>query len=80
MKNAITLGKLMPLLLSSLPHLVLLSVNVHTTNTRYELTHLVMGTIFLVNKYIYQPAGISISMVLISVGLALLAQLTSESW
>ena len=48
MKNVITLGKLIRLLLSSLPLLVLLSVNVHTKNTRIELARLVMGTIFLV--------------------------------
>ena len=48
MKNIITLGKLIRLLLSSLPLLVLLSVNVHTKNTRNELARLVMGTIFLV--------------------------------
>ena len=40
-----TLGKLIHLLLSSLPLLVLLSVNVHTKITRIELA---MGTIFLV--------------------------------
>ena len=39
---------LIHLLLSSLPLLVLLSVNVHTKNTRNELARLVMGTIFLV--------------------------------
>ena len=33
-KNVITLGILICLLLSSLPLLVLLSVNVHTKNTR----------------------------------------------
>ena len=43
-----TLGKLIRLLFSSLPLLVLLSVNVHTKNTRNELVRLVMGTIFLV--------------------------------
>ena len=47
MKNIITLGKLIRLL-SSLPLLVLLSINVHTKNTRNELPRLVMGTIFLV--------------------------------
>ena len=47
MKNVITLGKLIRLLLSSLPLLILLSVNMHT-NTRNELTRLVMGTFFLV--------------------------------
>ena len=48
-KNFITLGKLMCLLLSySLPFLTLLSVNVHTKNTKNELTCLVMGTVFLV--------------------------------
>ena len=47
-KNVITLSKLIGLLLSSLPLLVLLSVNVHTKNTRNELARLVMGTIVLV--------------------------------
>ena len=45
MKNVITLGKLIRLL-SSLPLLVLLSVNMHTKNTRNELARLVMGIIF----------------------------------
>ena len=49
MKNFITLGKLIRLLFS-LPLLVLLSVNVHTKNTRYELARLVMGSIFLVGE------------------------------
>ena len=48
MKNVITLGKLICLLLSSLPLVVLLSINVYTKNTRNELVYLVMGTIFLV--------------------------------
>ena len=47
MKNVISLGKLIRLLLSSLPILVLLSVNVHTKNTRNEFARLVIGTIFL---------------------------------
>ena len=47
-KNVITLGNLIDLLLSSLPLLVLLSVNVHTKYTRNELARLVMGTIVLV--------------------------------
>ena len=46
MKNVITLGKLIGLLLYCLP--LLLSVNVHTKNTRNVLAHPVMGTIFLV--------------------------------
>ena len=45
MKNVITLGKLIGLLLFCLSFL--LSVNVHTKNTN-ELACLVMGTIFLV--------------------------------
>ena len=49
MKNVTTLGKLIGLLLSSLPLLVLLSVNVHTKNRMNELAHLVMGTLFLVH-------------------------------
>ena len=49
MKNVITLGKLIRLLLSSLPLLVFLSVNVRTINTRNELALLVVGIIFLVN-------------------------------
>ena len=47
MKNVITLGKLIGLLLFCLPLFLFLSVNVHTKNTRNELSHLVMGTIFL---------------------------------
>ena len=47
-KNVITLGKLICLLLSSLPFLVLLSVNVHTKYIRNELARPVMGTIVLV--------------------------------
>ena len=43
------LGQFKCLLLSSLPLLILLSVNMHTKNTRNELHRLVMGTIFLVN-------------------------------
>ena len=46
MKNVITLGKLIGQLLFCLS--LLLSVNVHTKNTRNELARLVMGTIFLV--------------------------------
>ena len=49
-KNVITLGKLICVLLSSLPLLVLPSVNVHTKNTTNELARLVMGTIVLVGK------------------------------
>ena len=48
MKNVITLGKLIRLLLTSLPVLVLLSVDMHAKITRTELARLVMGTIFLV--------------------------------
>ena len=48
MKNVIALGKLIGLLFSSLPLLVLLSVNMHTKNSRDELARLVMGTTFLV--------------------------------
>ena len=51
MKKVITLGKLICLLLSFLPLIVLLSVNVHTKNTRNELTRLVMRTVFLVIGY-----------------------------
>ena len=52
MKNVITLGKLIGLLLLfCVPLLLLLSVNVHTKSTRNELARFVMGTIFLV---IYQ--------------------------
>ena len=55
-KNVITLGKLIGLLLFCLPLLFLLSflflktptINIHTKNTRNELSRLVMGTIFLV--------------------------------
>ena len=50
MKNVITLDKLIRLLLSSLPFLVLLSVNVHAKNTRNELTHPVMGMMMMMNK------------------------------
>ena len=49
MKIVITLSKLISLLFSSLPLLVLLSVNVHTINTRNDLARLVMGTVFLVS-------------------------------
>ena len=50
MKNVvITLGKLIGLLLLFCLSL-LLSVNVHTQNTRNELARLVMGTIYI---YIY---------------------------
>ena len=45
MKNVITLGKLIGLLLLFSLSL-LLSVNVHTKTTRNELAHLVMGTIY----------------------------------
>ena len=45
MENVITLGKLIGLLFC-LP--ILFSINVHTKNTRNELTRLVKGTIFLV--------------------------------
>ena len=45
MKNVITCGKLIGLLLFCLP--LLLSINVHTKNTRNEIACLVMGTIFL---------------------------------
>ena len=48
MKNVITLGKLIGLLLFSLP--LLLSINMYTKNTRYELARLVMGTICLVDE------------------------------
>ena len=47
MKNVITFGKLIRLLLSSFPLLVL---NVLTNNTRNEVARLVMGTIFLVES------------------------------
>ena len=47
MKNVITLGKLIHPLLFCLPFL-LLSISVHTNNTRNELARLVMGCIFLV--------------------------------
>ena len=46
MKNV---GKLIGLLLFCLP-LLLLSINMHTKNTRNELARLVIGTIFLVRK------------------------------
>ena len=50
MENVITLGKLIVLLLLfCLP--LLLSVNVHTKNTRNALARFVMGTIFLVVLY-----------------------------
>ena len=45
MDNVITLGKLIGLLFC-LPLLLLLSINVHTKNTRNELARLVMGIIF----------------------------------
>ena len=48
-KNVITFAKLIRLLLSSFPLLVL---NVLTNNTRNEVARLVMGTFFLVeSKY-----------------------------
>ena len=47
MKNV---GKLIGLLLLFCLPLLLLSINMHTKNTRNELAHLVMGTIFLVRK------------------------------
>ena len=47
-KNVTTFGKLIGLLLLSLPLLLLLSVNMYTKNIRNELARLVMGTIFLV--------------------------------
>ena len=47
MKNVITLGKLMRLLLFCLPLLVL-SINMRTKTTRNALARLVRGTIFLV--------------------------------
>ena len=46
MKNVITMGKLIGLLLFCLPFL---SINIHTKNTRNEFARLVMGTIFLVD-------------------------------
>ena len=55
MKNVITLGKLIGLLLLFCLLLLLffLSINVHTKNTRNELTRLVMGTFFLLNVDIH---------------------------
>ena len=47
-KNVITLSKLIGLLLLFCLPLLLLSINVHTKNTRNELARFVMGTIFLV--------------------------------
>ena len=52
MENVITLGKLIGLLLFCLS-LLLLSVNVHTNNTRNELARPVMGTIFLVYIHVH---------------------------
>ena len=52
MENVITLGKLIGLLLFCLS-LLLLSVNVDTNNTRNELAHPVMGTIFLVYIHVH---------------------------
>ena len=53
MKNAITLGKLLGLLLLlfCLP-LLLLSIDVHTKNTSNELARLVMETILVVNDFV----------------------------
>ena len=58
MKNVITLGKLIRLLLSSFPLLLLLSVNVHTKDTRNELARLIMGTTFLVYIHMYSVTKI----------------------
>ena len=53
MKNVISLGKLIGLLvLFYLPLLLLLSINVHKKNKRNELARLVMGTISLVILFI----------------------------
>ena len=46
MKNVITLGKLIGLLLLCL--LLHLTINVHIKNTSNEITRVVMGTIFLI--------------------------------
>ena len=49
MKNVITSGKLIGLLLLfCLPLLLFLSIDVHTKYARNEFARLVMGTIFLV--------------------------------
>ena len=50
-KNVITMGKLIGLLLFCLPPILLLLVNVHTKKTRNEFARLVMGTIFLVKNH-----------------------------
>ena len=48
MKNIITFGKLISLLLMfRVPLLLFLSINIHTKNTRKEFARHVMGTIFL---------------------------------
>ena len=47
MENVITLGKLIGLLFCSLPPIYFIFEN--SKNTRNELTHPVMGTIFLVS-------------------------------
>ena len=63
MKNIKTLGKLIGLLLFCLPLLLLLSINMHTKNTRNELSRLVMGTIFLVYSTIMMlspPAQVAV--------------------
>ena len=49
MENVITLGKLIGLLFCSVSHSLLLFLN--SKNTRNDLTHPVMGTIFLVVMY-----------------------------
>ena len=53
MKNAISLGKLLGLLLLlfCLP-VLLLSIDVHTKNTSNELARLVMETILVVNDFV----------------------------
>ena len=52
MKNAITLGKLLGLLLLFCLPLLLLSIDVHTKNTSNELARLVMETILVVNDFV----------------------------
>ena len=52
MNNVITFGKLIGLLLFCLLLHLLFSINMHTNNTRNELTRFVMGTILLVNLHV----------------------------
>ena len=59
MKNVITLGKLIGLLLLFCLPLLFLSIHIHTKNIRNELTHLVMGTILLVSASVLVEIAVS---------------------